>query len=62
MTYDLLIKDGRIIDGSGRPAFHGESMILGGDQHATRRELLDGVIPAPVAVWHLAGAAPECQP
>ena len=24
MTYDLLIKDGRIIDGSGRPAFHGD--------------------------------------
>src|SRR5919197_2830346 len=24
MTYDLLIKNGRIIDGSGRPAFHGD--------------------------------------
>src|ERR1700752_5395824 len=24
MTYDLLVKNGRIIDGSGRPAFHGD--------------------------------------
>ena len=24
MAYDLLIKNGRIIDGSGRPAFHGD--------------------------------------
>jgi hypothetical protein len=24
MAHDLLIKNGRIIDGSGRPAFHGD--------------------------------------
>ena len=24
MAYDLLIKNGRIIDGSGRPAFNGD--------------------------------------
>src|SRR5919198_4893089 len=27
MTYDLLIKNGRIIDGSGRPAFHGDVAV-----------------------------------
>jgi len=30
MTYDLLIKNGRIIDGSGRPAFHGDVAVAGG--------------------------------
>ncbi len=30
MAYDLLIKDGRIIDGSGRPAFHGDVGVAGG--------------------------------
>ncbi|OLC17054.1 MAG: hypothetical protein AUH29_03445 [Candidatus Rokubacteria bacterium 13_1_40CM_69_27] len=30
MTYDLLIKDGRIIDGSGRPAFHGDVAVAQG--------------------------------
>ena len=30
MTYDLLIKNGRIIDGSGRPAFHGDVGVARG--------------------------------
>ena len=30
MAYDLLIKNGRIIDGSGRPAFHGDVGIKNG--------------------------------
>src|SRR5260370_38810137 len=30
MTYDLLIKNGRIIDGSGRPAFHGNVGVARG--------------------------------
>jgi N-acyl-D-aspartate/D-glutamate deacylase len=30
MTYDLLIKNGRIIDGSGRPAFHGDVAVSQG--------------------------------
>src|SRR5436189_2888917 len=30
MTYDLLIKNGRIIDGSGRPAFHGDVGVAQG--------------------------------
>jgi len=30
MAYDLLIKNGRIIDGSGRPAFHGDVAVDGG--------------------------------
>ena len=31
MSYDLLIKNGRIIDGSGRPAFHGDVAVAGGN-------------------------------
>src|SRR5438034_2356165 len=30
MTYDLLIKNGRIIDGSGRPAYHGDVGVIRG--------------------------------
>src|SRR2546425_10528018 len=30
MAYDLLIKNGRVIDGSGRPAFHGDVAVAGG--------------------------------
>ena len=30
MAYDLLIKNGRIIDGSGRPAFHGDVAVTRG--------------------------------
>jgi len=30
MAYDLLIKNGRIIDGSGRPAFHGDVGVVKG--------------------------------
>ncbi len=30
MAYDLLIKNGRIIDGSGRPAFHGDVGVIKG--------------------------------
>lgn len=29
MAYDLLIKNGRIIDGSGRPAFSGGGGVAG---------------------------------
>ena len=30
MAYDLLIKNGRIIDGSGLPAYHGDIGVAGG--------------------------------
>jgi N-acyl-D-amino-acid deacylase len=40
MTFDLLIKNGRIIDGSGRPAFHGDVGVAGAKIVALGR--LDG--------------------
>jgi N-acyl-D-aspartate/D-glutamate deacylase len=40
MAYDLLIKNGRIIDGSGRPAFHGDVAVGNGKIVETGR--LDG--------------------
>ena len=40
MTYDLLIKNGRIIDGSGRPAYHGDVGVAKGKIVETGR--LDG--------------------
>ena len=30
MVYDLLIKNGRIVDGSGMPPFHGDVAVSGG--------------------------------
>ena len=55
MAYDLLIKNGRIIDGSGRPAFHGDVGVargkiveLGRLDGAARRVIeADGRVVAP---------------
>jgi N-acyl-D-aspartate/D-glutamate deacylase len=55
MTYDLLVKNGRIIDGSGRPAFHGDVGVargkiveLGRLDGAARRTIeADGRVVAP---------------
>ncbi len=55
MAYDLLVKNGRIIDGSGRPAFHGDVGIAGGkivelgrlDGPAKRTIEADGRVVAP---------------
>jgi N-acyl-D-amino-acid deacylase len=55
MSYDLLIKNGRIIDGSGRPAFHGDVGVergkiveLGRLDGAARRTIeADGRVVAP---------------
>ncbi len=55
MAYDLLIKNGRIIDGSGRPAFHGDVGVAGGkivalgrlDGSARRTIEADGRVVAP---------------
>src|ERR671919_16790 len=30
MAYDLLVKNGRIVDGSGMPSFHGDVAVSGG--------------------------------
>ena len=55
MAYDLLIKNGRIIDGSGRPAFHGDVAVaqgkiveLGGLSGPARQVIeADGRVVAP---------------
>ena len=55
MAYDLLIKNGRIIDGSGRPGFHGDVGVVGGkiaelgrlDGPARRVIEADGRVVAP---------------
>jgi len=55
MAYDLLIKNGRIIDGSGRPAFHGDVGVVRGkiaelgrlDGPARRVIEADGRVVAP---------------
>jgi N-acyl-D-amino-acid deacylase len=55
MAYDLLVKNGRIIDGSGRPAFHGDVGVANGkivelgrlDGPARRVIEADGRVVAP---------------
>jgi N-acyl-D-aspartate/D-glutamate deacylase len=55
MAYDLLVKNGRIIDGSGRPAFHGDVGVANGkivelgrlDGAARRVIEADGRVVAP---------------
>jgi N-acyl-D-aspartate/D-glutamate deacylase len=55
MAYDLLVKNGRIIDGSGRPAFHGDVGVARGkivelgrlDGPAKRTIEADGRVVAP---------------
>jgi N-acyl-D-aspartate/D-glutamate deacylase len=55
MAYDLLVKNGRIIDGSGRPAFHGDVAVAHGkivelgrlDGPARRVIEADGRVVAP---------------
>ena len=55
MAYDLLVKNGRIIDGSGRPAFNGDVAVARGkivelgrlDGPARRVIEADGRVVAP---------------
>ena len=44
---------------AGFRALDRKSVVLGGDQHLPGRQLLDGVIAAPVAVRELGGRATE---
>ncbi|MCH8206301.1 MAG: D-aminoacylase, partial [Chloroflexi bacterium] len=55
MTYDLLLRNGRVIDGSGMPSFHGDVGVKNGkivasgklDGPATRTIDVDGRVIAP---------------
>jgi N-acyl-D-amino-acid deacylase len=55
MPYDLIIKDGRVIDGSGLPGFHGDVAVSGGriveigKVNGEARQVLnaDGLVVAP---------------
>jgi N-acyl-D-amino-acid deacylase len=55
MAFDLLLKNGRIVDGSGRPAFQGDVGVMGGrivevgrlDGPARRVIEADGRVVAP---------------
>src|ERR1700675_4286963 len=55
MTYDLLIKNGRVVDGSGTPAFRGDVAVRNGKiaeigklrGTATRTIDVDGLVVAP---------------
>jgi N-acyl-D-amino-acid deacylase len=66
MSYDLLIKNGRIIDGSGRPAFHGDVGVergkiveLGRLDGAARRTIeADGRVVAPGSSGILSAPSP----
>lgn len=60
MAYDLLIKQGRIVDGSGAPAFHGDVAVQGGkivgigkfNALATRTINAEGRVVAPGFIDH----------
>jgi len=55
MAYDLLIKNGRVIDGSGAPGFHGDVAVANGkivgvgkfNESATRTINADGLVVSP---------------
>ena len=55
MAYDLLIKNGRVVDGSGMPSFHGDVGVRNGkiaeigklDGPASRVIDVDGLVIAP---------------
>ena len=55
MAYDLLIKNGRVVDGSGAPGFHADVAVQNGkivgvgkfNESATRTINADGRVVAP---------------
>ena len=61
MAYDLLIKNGRVVDGSGEPSFHGDVAVKNGkivgvgkfNGSATRTINADGRVVAPGFIDHL---------
>jgi len=67
MAYDLLIKNGRVIDGSGLPAFrgdvairHGKIAAIGKLRDAASRTIdADGLVVAPASLIITATMMPK---
>jgi len=69
MTYDLLIKNGRVIDGSGEPSFHADVAVANGkivgvgkfNEPATRTINAEGRVVAPGFIDHHTHFDPQCM-
>ena len=60
MAYDVLIKNGRIIDGSGMPAFHGDVAVK--DGKIVEMGKLSGAAGQTVDVMQIEGATALVYP
>ena len=69
MAYDLLIKNGRVVDGSGAPSFNGDVAVTNGkivgvgkfNETATRTINAEGRVVAPGFIDHHTHFDPQCM-